>query len=189
MRVGVSGMGKLQGGRIGFKMQGSIYSNLFDFTAHIDTSDTDAEGNPLCIVIANPYTNDVTHYAEHISLYISQNITNIYDANIYFEEGEIREKTMTRNRNGSSINIYFPYVNFDPALGDDVDYLASLTVTRVEFVDGSSISGNFPVRAIGTNSLTRYCRIDLPDTISNLSPGISSYEINRGRELKITYFE
>lgn len=176
-------------GRIAFKLDGESLVNSLEFTAHIDTSDIDASGNPLCVVIASPYTSTVTHYAEYVGLYFSQNITNIYDANIYFEEGEIREKTMTRNRNGSSINIYFPYVNFDPALGDDVDYLASLTVTRVEFVDGSSISGNFPVRAIGTNAITRYCRIDLPDTISNLSPGISSYEINRGRELKITYFE
>lgn len=155
-----------------------------------DTDDVNSQGHQLRGVSfqIDNYVGD-TEYNFIEDLHLPAMNGEIYDLKVYLEHGEIAEMTMTRNRNGSSINIYFPSINFDSISSDDMDYLTSITVTRVEFVDGSSISGNFPVRAIGTNAITRYYRIDLPDTIYNLNPSISSYDINRGRELKITYIE
>ena len=84
-------------GRIGLKMHDSIYSSFHDFTAYVDTSDTDAAGNPLCVIISNAYTTTATHYGEYISLYISQDIYDIYDVNVYFEEGEKLDKLNNQN--------------------------------------------------------------------------------------------
>lgn len=84
-------------GRIGLKMLGTVYSAFHDFTAYVDTSDTDVAGNPLCVIISNASTATATHYAEHISLYISQDIYDIYDVNIYFEEGEKLDKLNNQN--------------------------------------------------------------------------------------------
>lgn len=76
-------------GQVRYKHIGANSISFKNFTAIIDETDVDSLGNPLCVVIDTmTTTSGTTHYGEYIDLFFEQNISDIYDINVYLENGE-----------------------------------------------------------------------------------------------------
>lgn len=105
----------------------------------------------------------------------------IYDLKVYLEHGEIGEMTITRGTR-NSVSPYDSYIDFRKETGDDDVYWRSVTVTRVEFPNGESISGNFTISTTAWDY-----RINLGNTIRSFNPNVGYLSSNI--QIKITYEE
>lgn len=116
-------------GRVRFKHQGTNMVSTMNFTAVVDTTDVDNPGNPLCVVIASMDSSATTHFADYIDLFFDQPISNIYDANVYFDKGELLQIRVTGNPtvyrttgSGTSALEYY-YYPFTQAIDKNKEYL------------------------------------------------------------------
>lgn len=141
-----------------------------------------SQGHPLrgiAIQFVN-YVGD-TEYNFIEDLHLPKMNGEIYDLKVYLEHGEIGELTISRTTRYTT-SPYDRHIDFRKETGDDDAYWRSVTVTRVEFSNGDSISGNFTI-----STTTWDYRINLGDTIRNFNSAIGYLSSNE--QIKITYEE